>query len=165
MALPLKIEKISGEPKEGRACGVFTKRVTLADEEDLATIVACIQISGLPDSSGDSGQSLSDVFEVLASKIENVHDSILAAVKFSREAALSFAAQNNISLNFGLVLFFKDVCYVVRAGEEVKILVFAPGKSGELSFESGSGPVAGGQIYLLATKAFLDFFEVEVLKQ
>ena len=165
MALPLKIEKISGEPKEGRACGVFTKRVTLADEEDLATIVACIQISGLPDSSGDSGQSLSDVFEVLASKIENVHDSILAAVKFSREAALSFAEQNNISLNFGLVLFFKDVCYVVRAGEEVKILVFAPGKSGELSFESGSGPVAGGQIYLLATKAFLDFFEVEVLKQ
>lgn len=165
MALPLKVEKISGEPKEGRACGVFTKRITLADEEDLATIVACIQINGLPDSSGDSGQSLSDVFEVVASKIENVHDSILAAVKFAREAALSFAEQNNISLNFGLVLFFKDVCYVVRAGEEVRILVFEGDKSGELSFESGSGPVIGGQIYLLATKAFLEFFDVEVLKQ
>ena len=157
--LSLKIEKITGQASETSACSVFTKKITLSDQT-LGTVVSLVKIA---DGSGDLATILRDIFELSTKKLEatDSDQGILAAVRMSGEAIREYVGEG-LKLNFVLAFFYKDVCYIAREGQEVKILVFDPPKQVEITFEHGSGPIKTGQIYLIATEKFLSLFDVGV---
>lgn len=155
----LHVEKISGLPSDNSICGVLTKRVTLSDSR-AGTLVSCILVSG---EGADLSGVLPDIFEITQKKLEESNEGILEALK----SAIASSRRYNpgLEINFVHTFFFEDVCYISRLGDKVKLFVFHPPKSVEISFEFGSGPVSGGQMYLLATDAFLSIFDTSVFAQ
>ena len=154
------VEKISGRNSGNRACGIFTKRVSVGDG-DLGTMVACISIKS---SAGEDLQTiLGDIFELSVKKLEGTADGILNALEFFKNSAVEYARAKNLEVSFIFTFFFENVCYVVRFGKDVRLLVFEAPKSVEITFESGSGPIAPGQIYLIATDRFLSIFDTKDL--
>jgi len=156
----LKIEKIAGLAGEKSACGVFTKRLTLSDGT-LGVIVSLVLVT---DGNGEDLQTvLRDIFELSTKKLEsaNLEEGILGAVRLAEEATKEYVS-GDLKIHFAQLFFYKDVCYITRNGEKIKILVFDPPKQAEISFESGSGPIKMGQIYLVATEKFLSLFDVGV---
>ena len=73
----LKIEKIAGVASEHSACGVFNKKVTLADGT-LGTVVSCILVKC--EEEEDAQVVLRDIFELITTKLEGAEGSILAVV-------------------------------------------------------------------------------------
>lgn len=157
--MTVSVEKITGKPKSEVASRVFVKRVTLADAT-VGTLVSCLLAHG---EGADRADVLSAIFEIAERKLEGAEEGILAAL----EATALPTKNYNSSLEISLVhaFFYEDVCYIVKIGNEVKVLVFDPPKSTEIKFESGSGPISGGQLYLFATEAFLSTFDTSVLAQ
>lgn len=157
MDISFKIEKLSGVSSQKSASSVFTSRVSL-DEDNVATLVSLISVWA---SQGEDAQVLlSDIFEIASRKLEGTQDGILGSVEASREATLDYLEAHKTEGAFAHVVFYKDAAYVVKS-DKVGILVSKPPKISELDFESGSGPVEEGQIYLLATEKFLESFAPE----
>ena len=156
--MSLHIEKITGKPAGDVACGTFSKKVALADSSE-GTLASCIFIKA--GDGADLGEATGDIFEIALKKLEMADGGVLAALSAAAKLAQNF--REGLEVNLVHVLFARDVCYIVRTGDKVKLLVFDPPKSVEIKFESGSGPVLPGQIYLLATEAFLAIFDVDVL--
>lgn len=158
----MKIEKITGNADKLGAVTVFNKNIAIADG-GVATLVGCVLLAGVD--GGDVGVVGRDIFELATNKLEGAQGSLLAAVKRVSAATLNLASGSKLEINFVYVLFYKGVCYVGRYGEGVKLLVFEPPNSIEITFESGSGPVRRGQVYLLATEKFLSFFDTDGLEE
>ena len=161
----IQVEKITGVADSDRACSVFTKRVSVSDGS-VGTVVAGILARQAKSSSESDLQSdIGDVFDLLVKKLEGGSSGMLEVLEFAKNTAINYAKERNIELSFVYTFIFQDVCYIAKFGDSVKLLVFEPPKSLEITFESGSGPVKHGQIYLVATKKFLSIFDTGDLKQ
>lgn len=151
--------KISGRSSAVSACGIFTKRITLADLS-AGTLVSCILVRG-------EGKDLSDVmrgiFEIAEKKLEGGEGGLLAILEETTLPAKNYAPDVEVDLVHAF--FYADVCYFVRIGQTVKVLLFEPPKSGEIDFESGSGQTRAGQLYLIATDSFFSIFDTSPLSQ
>src|SRR3989344_898124 len=158
----IQVEKISGVSDPDRACGIFTKRVSVSDGR-VGTAVGAILVKS--ENKGDLAANVKDVFDLLVKKIEGAESEFLNVLESAKGAAGEYAKTRGLELSFVYTFFFEEVCYIAKAGENVKLLVFEPPKSLEITFESGSGPIGEGQIYLIATKKFLSIFDTEDLKQ
>ena len=157
----LKIEKISGLPEEDSACGIFSKRIALADGR-LGIMTVCILINDGENS--DLQTILKDIFELSTKKMEGSSNGILDAVKLAAGAAKDYLADQNLDINFAFAFFYKDICYFAKFGQKVKILVFDQAEKVEITYHDGSGPVKKGQIYLLATDEFLSIIDDNILR-
>ena len=162
MAYLVQVEKITGLAEGESACGVFNKRVSTADG-NLGTVVAGILLKSQKEV--DLAAITRDIFELSVKKLEGVRGGILAALISAKNAASEYARAKNLEVSFIYTFFFEDVCYVVRLGDRVKLLVFEAPKSVEITFESGSGPLGDGQVYLIATEKFLSIFDTADLKR
>ena len=170
----LKIEKITGQASSDTACGVFSKKITLANGE-LGTLVACVLIKNGQEI--DAQTLLKDIFELSGKKLEDAQDRILESLEFARDACRGQILDGQTSepkasedsqkpqVSFVLLFFYKEACYIARHDQNIKIFVFEPPKSLELTFEEGSGPISTGQIYLLATEKFLSIFDSSVFSK
>lgn len=160
--MSLQIEKISGQSGGGRACGVFTNRISLADG-NLAMIVSCILVK---DAKGSDLQIfVRDIFEIFTKKIEGAQPGILDALRLAGDACREYIKTRNLDASFVQVLFYKNACYIARYGNEVKVWVYEPEKSEEITFEYGSGLLKFGQIYLVATNKFVSTFDIAAILQ
>lgn len=155
--MTVSVEKVTGKPKSEVASRVFVKRVTLADAT-VGTLVSCLLARG---EGAGRADVLSAIFEIAEKKLEGAEEGILAAL----EATVLPTKNSSLEISLVHAFFYEDVCYIVKIGNEIKVLVFDPPKSTEIKFESGSGPISGGQLYLFATEAFLATFDTSVLAQ
>ena len=151
----LQVEKIAGIG-EGHYCGVFNRKITVARGE-VGLLVGCLLTDGegqeaLPAFGGN-------VFEIFCKKLETAEEGILEILENAKLAAGKYAADQPLEVSFVFAFFFDNTCYIVRQGDAVSVWVFDPPRSGEINFESGSGPVAAGQLYLIATAKFLKNFD------
>lgn len=158
----IQVEKITGISDPDRACGVFTKRVSV-ENGGMGTVVAAVLVRS--ESEADLQVNTRDIFELLTKRLEGGSEGMLGVLEAAKENSIEYAKSKNIDLSFVYTFFFEDVCYIAKYGEDVKLLVFEPPKSLEITFESGSGPIKQGQIYLVATKKFLSVFDTGDLKQ
>ncbi|MBI2326965.1 hypothetical protein HYU92_01490 [Candidatus Curtissbacteria bacterium] len=162
----LEIEKIAGSADDHVAGSVFVKRIELPDL-GVGTLVAVFHLKSKD--SGDLQILGGDTFELVCKKIESSGTSVLEAVRLSTSAAWEYLSDRNLEVNFALVFFWDDACYISRFGSLAKILIFdsliSGGKqvSEEIKFDSGSGPTKLGQIYLVATEPFLTIFDKSLL--
>ncbi len=159
---PLKIEKIAGLADETGATGAFAKRVNLADGS-LGTVVACILVKS--EKEQDFQTLLADLFEIICKKIEDGSEGALAAVAAARDGVAAHAPDYEGEVSLGLAFFYKSACFLAEQGKDIKIWVFEPPKSVEITFDSGSGPQKTGQVYLLASVDFLSMFDKAILEQ
>lgn len=159
MSSSVQIEKITGVPSKGTACSVYKKRVDLKDGKS-GTIVSLFLAEG-KESTAISEVS-SDIFDAAVGKLEETEGGVLEALNSSLSIASTLASSNNLNISFAHLFFFEGASFIVKSGEKVKVYVFSPPKSLEITFESGSGPISKGQIYLVATEAFLSIFDTSV---
>ena len=158
--LTLSVEKIVGLPTKNVGCGVFTKRVNLADGT-LGSVTSCILVksqAGL-----NVKDVLQDIFELATSKLESSGEGGLEALARSDSAIKAYLEGKDIEVSLAGAFFHEDACYITRLGEAVKVLIFDPPKMAQIKFEIGSGPVVSGQIYLLATEKLLSIFDTKIL--
>lgn len=153
----IQVGKISGTKSNLAICGIFNKRISLADSTE-GTLVSCLLIRS--ESKVDLPKALSDIFEIAEKKLEGVESGILDALKSVVLVCKNYDPK--LRVNFVHTFFYEDVCYIVRLGKDVKLMVFDPPKSTKVDFESGSGPTSAGQIYILATEAFFAIFDTSV---
>ena len=170
----LKIEKITGQASSNTACGVFSKKITLSSGE-LGTLVACVLIKNGQEI--DAQILLKDIFELSTKKLEDAQGQILQSLESARDACREHILERQTSepkasedlqkpqVSFVLLFFYKEACYIARHDQNIKIFVFEPPKSLELTFESGSGPIKSGQIYLISTEKFLSIFDSSVFSK
>lgn len=151
--------KITGRPTEASGCGVFTKRITLADL-GVGTLVSCILVRG---EGKDLGEVMRGIFEIAEKKLEGGEGGLLAILEGTLAPAKNYATGVDVDLVH--VFFYEEVCYIVRLGQAVCVFLFEPPKSAELNFESGSGPTRAGQLYLIATDSFFSIFDTSPLSQ
>ncbi|MEX2028136.1 MAG: hypothetical protein WD988_01385 [Candidatus Curtissbacteria bacterium] len=154
----LLVEKIAGTPDAQASCAVFNKKVNLP-AGDLGTLVGCILVGG--SSAEEMAAVTRDVFELFPKKLEISEEGILETLGSAKQAAGQYLAGRQVETSFAFAFFYRGVCYVVRQGKSVKVLVFDPPKSTELSFEEGSGPARAGQLYLIGTEKFLENFDAK----
>src|SRR4030042_1076749 len=162
--LKLVVEKVTGLAQINSACAVFSKKITLNDEVNV-TFISCIF---LKTNEEDEVQSmLGEIFELSTKKIEEAEkeDGFLKSLISARDATCDYLSAKNADLNFAYLLFYRDVCYIVRFGEKVRLLVFDPPEEEEIIIKEGSGPVKAGQIFLVATEKFLSLFDTSVFKK
>lgn len=159
--LILTFEKVAGAGDAKSSCAIFNRRVTLADSS-VGTIVGCLMAKS---DDADVQIIIRDLVELAASKLEGYENGVLAALVHVRDLSVNFIADRKVSVDFAYLVFYKDVCYIVRLGDGVKVQVFDPPKSGEVKFSEGSGPVEPGQIYVIATDRFLTLFDTAVFAQ
>ena len=157
----LKLEKVVGPASDERICGVFKKNVPVQDAS--ATLVSCFSLSTSGDVDGKV--ILSDLFELFSRKFEEVGggEGPLDILRAGSLAAGNYVSSKHLEVSFVNVLFYEDACYFSREGKEVKFFVFEAPRRVEISFNDGSGPARDGQIYLLATDAFLSVFDIDEL--
>ena len=151
------VEKITGKASNDAICRVNSKKITLADLS-VGTLVSCFLIHG--NEGFEASKAASDVYSILEKEFEEVHDSPLSSLKKAQKSIQNY--QNNLEISAAFCFFVKNVCYFAKLGDKVSILIFDPPKSTTLDFESGSGLVGDGQIYLIATGAFISVFDTSV---
>lgn len=161
--LPLKIEKIAGLSGDATACGVFSKRITLVDGT-IGIIASCVLIKNGKDD--DLTTLLKDIFELSTKKLESAGQGggILDAVGLCGDATRDYLQSKHLEVSFAHTFFYKNVAYIAKFGNAVRIFVFAPPGEAEIKFERGSGPVKEGQIFLVATEKFLEKFDVSIFR-
>lgn len=153
-----QVEKIASAPGEGVEVGVFTKVLTLPEDGE-GLLAACILTSG----AGDLGQANHDVFDVAVKEMGKEEEGVLERMGRIGEAVSKYSPDGKVEVDYQLAFFYKGVCYLDRRGEKVQVVVFSDGAVRELSIRNGSGPVASGQVYLIATKTCLELFDFSVL--
>ena len=158
----LAIEKITGSTSAGSACAVFNRRITLADSS-VGTIVGCVLAKA--DDGSDVQIIIRDLLSLVSEKLEGLEDSVLSGLVHIRDLSGEFLKGRKISVDFAYVFFWQGAAYIVRRGQKVGVQVFDPPKSSEIKFSEGSGPVAGGQIYVIATEKFFSLFDTAVFRE
>ena len=152
----LQIEKITGTGSKNAASGIFTSRISLA-AGDLASLVSCILVK---DSAGQDAQvTARDIFEIATKKLEGAQDGVLDCLLVAKDGAVDYLKARGAVASFVHIIFFRQAAYIVKEGDEVRIFVFRGGKSHEITFGHGSGPVDLGQLYLVATSGFIKSFK------
>src|SRR4030043_1626905 len=162
--LKLVVEKVTGLAQINSACAVFSKKITLNDEVNV-TFISCIFLK--TNEEDEVQPVLGEIFELSTKKIEEAEkeDGFLKSLISARDATCDYLSAKNADLNFAYLLFYRDVCYIVRFGEKVRLLVFDSPKEEEIIIKEGSGPVKAGQIFLVATEKFLSLFDTSVFKK
>ena len=162
--LKLVVEKVTGLAQINSACAVFSKKISLNDEAN-ATFISCIFLK--TNEEDEVQPVLGEIFELSTKKIEEAEkeDGFLKSLISARDATCDYLSAKNADLNFAYLLFYRDVCYIVRFGEKVRLLVFDPPEEEEIIIKEGSGPVKAGQIFLVATEKFLSLFDIEDFKK
>lgn len=156
----LQIEKIAGLADERSTCGVFVHKIGVG-KHPFGTLVANFLIF---DAEGDLPGHLRDVFNLVLSCFEADNEKPLEILNIAVKKAEDFAAGQGFKVNFVLTLFIKNVCFIARAGDKVKVFAYFGGKSQELKITLGSGPVASGQLYILGTEKFFNEFDTNVFE-
>jgi len=157
-----KIEKITGAHGENSASGVFRRRLTFGDGERGGELVSCILIAG--EAGGDLGVVLGDIFELAIKRLEDSGEDILESLQLALESGREYGAGKALEVSFIHCFFYKDACFVCRLGDKVSLLSFNRDKTGAINVQLGSGPIVDGQIFLVATRKFLDIFDRDSLK-
>lgn len=154
--LNFQIEKIAGLASESTECGVVNKKIILQSGE-IGNLVCCILVRGAEDS--QSQIIIRDIFEIAERKLDGSDGPILDLLKSFLTNSRSYLDGQGAEVSFVSAFFYKEACYVVRLGEDVKLLVYSGSNKAEITFETGSGPVKAGQTYLIATDNFLSLFD------
>lgn len=154
--LTIQVEKIAGQAREGAECGVINKKITLADGE-IGHLVCCLLVNDSRDSKRQ--ETIRDILEITERRLEGAEGSILVVLKDILDASGRYLEEQTVQASFLLTFFYKNVCYVARRGEKVGLVIYENTKKSEIKFETGSGPVAAGQTYLIATSKFLELFD------
>lgn len=154
--LTFQIEKIAGQARDDAECAVFNKKIILADGQ-VGNLVCCLLVRNF---SASQAQAVTrDIFEIAQRKLDEAEGPLLDVINSVLDSARIYLDGQGAVVSFVIVLFYKNVCYLARFGEEVRLVLFSDSKKAQIDFESGSGPVAEGQTYLAATKKFLEHFE------
>lgn len=154
--LTFQIEKIAGQAREDAECAVFNKKIILADGQ-VGNLVCCLLVRN---SAAAQAQVVTcGIFEIAQRKLDDAEGPLLEVLKSVLDSARAYLDSQEAVVSFIIVLFYKNACYVVRLGEEVRLVLFSGSEKAQIDFESGSGPVAEGQTYLAATDKFLEHFE------
>ena len=163
MDLPVvKIEKLIGVSTGRSASGVYSSKISFADGA-VATLVSCILVK---DSREEDVQLVArDIFEIANKKLEGKEGDILQTLAAAKDAGGQHLEAGNIDAAFAHIIFYKGATYVAKFGKGIKIFVYLPPKSVELTFETGSGPLKEGQLYLIATEEFISQFKPESFLQ
>ena len=156
----LRIEKVTGKSEPGKVCYIFSNRVSLADSS-VGTMVACILAEG-DEVGADIGKTISEIF---IKKLESADGGYLEHLENALEDVKRFAGESSIDISLVNAFFLENVCYITKFSGGVKIFAFDPPKSMEIDFEAGSGPIMPGQIYVIATDAFLKTFDTSVFEK
>lgn len=156
--LSFQIEKIAGLVREDAECGVVNKKIILASGE-VGNLVCCLLVTG---SHGSQTQLVvRDIFEIAERKLDGAEGHLLDVLKDILDSTERYLEGQEVKASLIAVFFYKNVCYVARRGEGVRLVVFGDSKKFEIDFETGSGPVVPGQTYLVATEKFLGLFDEE----
>lgn len=158
----LLVEKIAGSPTDDFFCSVFNKKVNLENGE-FADLAGCVLISGKDQDA--MRISASGIFELFVKKLEAGGEDLLELLTGAKESASSYLTGQPLETSFVFTVFFNSACYIVKFGNAVKIWVFDPPKSAEITFETGSGPVEDNQLYLIATAKFLENFKTDGFRE
>lgn len=153
----LQIEKIIGTGSKNVASSIFVARIPIANGA-LGNLVSCI----LVDNPGgqDAQVTARDIFEIATKKLEGAQDGVLDSLLAAKDGAVDYLKAQGAVASFGHLTFYKSAAYIARQGDDVKIFVGRGGKSHEITFDHGSGPVDFGQLYLVATGEFAKSFDV-----
>lgn len=160
--LNFQIEKIAGHSGENAECGVINKKIVLAEGE-VGNLVCCLLVYDA--NSAHRQDAVRDIFEITERKLEGATGSTLDVLKEVLESSQRYLQEQGIGASFLIAFFYKNVCYIARYGEKVKLIIFEETKKSEIDFETGSGPVSGGQTYLIATSKFLELFNEGTFKR
>lgn len=160
--LSFQIEKIAGLAREDTECGVINKKIVLGNDE-IGTLVCCFLVSDAKEVQPQD--IIRDIFEIFEQKLDGASDSVLEILKEATGKSERYLDGQGVEVSFLSLFFYRDVCYVARHGQKVKLVVFEGSKKAEIGFETGSGPVVGGQMYLIATEKFLELFDDYTFKK
>src|SRR3989344_7946600 len=116
--LPLTVEKIVGNPGEDIETGVTTRNIPLSDGSS-GTLILCAVAWG---DAAILQVVFGYIFDLASKRIEDGGDNILESLKATASSAEKYTSDKNIELSFILTFFYKDVCYVARLGDKVRIL-------------------------------------------
>ena len=154
--MSVQIEKINGFADDKAACGVFTKRITF-EGGVVGTFVSTILVHG---NEGEDNQTyLRDIFGISTGKLEESRGGLLEVLKDSGEACRLYIEQRSLDVSFVNALVYKNAFYVDRYKDRVRVWAFSSGKSMEVGFNLGSGPILPGQIFLTGTEQILSTFD------
>lgn len=153
----LQIEKITGTGSKNVSSGIFVARIPIEDGA-LGNLVSCILVN---DPGGQDAQvTARDIFEIATKKLEGARGGALECLLAAKDGAIDYLKAQGAVASFVHLTFYKSAAYIARQGNNVKIFVARGGKSGEITFDHGSGPVEAGQLYLVATDEFVKSFDV-----
>ena len=154
--LTFQIEKTAGLAREDAECGVINKKIVLADGE-VGHLICCLLVY---DSEPSKRQdSVRDIIELAERNLEGAEGSVLDVLKETLEGLKKYLEEQGVQASFLITFFYKNVCYIARHGDRVKLMVYENSSKSEIDIEAGSGPVAPGQTYLIATGKFLELFD------
>jgi len=153
----LDVERLTGQSDARVNCAVFRSRVSFEDGT-IATLVSCILAEGKQEE-GEKNL-IKDVFDLVVKKLESASGGSLDVLKVAGEASSEFVKGVSQDVSFCHALFYKNAAYIFKHGDRVKVWVYDPPKSTELNFNWGSGLQKGGQLYLIATEKFFNYFDL-----
>ena len=153
----LDVERLTGQSDARVNCAVFRSRVSFEDGT-IATLVSCILAEGKQEE-GEKNL-IKDVFDLVVKKLEGASGGSLDILKVAGEASSEFVKGADEDVSFCHALFYKNAAYIFKHGDRVKVWVYDPPKSTELNFNWGSGLQKGGQLYLIATEKFFNYFDL-----
>ena len=157
-AFSLQIEKLNGLSSKSSAASIFSRRITFG-EENLGTVVSLVSVRDCEEE--DAQVLITDIFEIAGRKLEGTSEGLLAALTAASDASIDYIKARSCDVSFGHLVFYKNVVYVAKSDEGIKVFVCKLPKISQISFGSGSGPLSEGQIYLLATDKFVESFAPE----
>lgn len=158
----LAIEKITGNTSADSACAVFNRRITLADST-VGTLVGCVLARA--DDGDDVQIIIRDLLSLASERLEGLEGSVLSGLVHIRDLSGEFLGDRKIGVDFAYAFFWRGAAYIVRRGDKVGVQVFDPPNSLAIKFSEGSGPVAHGQIYVIATEKFFSLFDTKVFRE
>ncbi|MBI4037488.1 hypothetical protein HY382_00405 [Candidatus Curtissbacteria bacterium] len=163
MTFIYKTQKIAGGGNDNISCKVASSKLNLSGGEGV-TIIALVTVS---DDSGKADVVAKDVLEIIFRRVEEdeISSGMLALLASAKESALSYLLGKDCQVSFKTLLFFKDACFIASFGEDTDVWVYDPPDAKQLKFESGSGKIHNGQLFLLGTKKFFQTFDVNTLEK
>lgn len=157
-----KVEKITGARSVDTATGVFRRRLIFADGA-VGELVSCILVAG--GNEEDLGVFLGDIFELAVKRLEDSKENILESLQLALESGQEYGAGKSLNVGFVHCFFYENACFVCRFGDKVSLLAIDSDKAGPIDVRLGSGPVVDGQIFLVATRKFLNIFDTKTLTE
>lgn len=162
MSLTYKAEKLKGSADSNFTTGVFSKHIAF-EEGGSGLFVFCALVKLKDDeASVSAGSVLNETFESECKKIADHRDDIYESLLAMRTGGEERFAHLGLEVSFAVAFFYKDVVYVAKSGEHIKMGIVRPPKTFEVDFLEGSGRLRGDDLVLISTSKFAQTFDWNV---